>query len=33
MLKITKTELELIPNTAMQLFVEKGMRGGTSNIA
>ena len=34
MLKMTKIELlELISDTEMYLFVEKGMKGGTSCIA
>ena len=33
MLKMTEIELELVSNTDMYLFVEKGMRGGISYIA
>ena len=33
MLKMTKIKLELISNTDMRLFIEKGMRGGISDIA
>ena len=33
MLKMTKIELDLISNTDMHLFIEKGMRGGISYIA
>ena len=33
MLKMTKIKLELISNTDMRLFIEKGMRGGISYIA
>ena len=33
MLKMTKTNLDLISDVDMQLFIEKGMRGGISYIA
>ena len=33
MLKMTGIELELISNINMHLFIEKGMRGGTSYIS
>ena len=33
MFKMTKVELELISDTDMHLFVEKGMRGGISYIS
>ena len=33
MFKMTETELELIPNIDMYLFVEKEMKGGISYIA
>ena len=33
LLKMTKTELELISDIGMHLFIEKGMRGGISCIA
>ena len=33
MLKMTKINLDLISDTEMQLFIEKGMRGGISYIA
>ena len=32
-LKVTRTEVELISDTDMRLFIEKGMRGGISYIA
>ena len=32
-LKITKTELELIPDPDMSIFFEKGVRGGISYIS
>ena len=33
MLKMTRVELELISDINMDLFMEKGMRGGISYIA
>ena len=33
MLKMTEIRLELISDTDIYLFVEKGMRGGISSIA
>ena len=33
MLQMTDVELELISDTGMDLFVEKGMKGGISYIA
>ena len=33
MLKMTKIELELIPDPDMYIFFEKGKRGGISNIS
>ena len=33
MLKMTNIRLHLIPNVDMQLFIEKGMRGGISYIS
>ena len=33
MVKMTKIELDLISDTDMHLFIEKGMRGGISYIA
>ena len=33
MIKMTKIELDLVSDTDMQLFIEKGMRGGISYIA
>ena len=33
MLKMTKIELDLISDTEIHLFIEKGMRGGISYIA
>ena len=33
MLKMTKIKLELIPNPAMYIFYEKGIRGGISYIS
>ena len=33
MLKMTKIELELIPDTGMYVFFEKGKRGGISYIS
>ena len=33
MLKMTKVNLDLISDVDMQLFIEKGMRGGISYIA
>ena len=33
LLKMTETELDLLSNIDMQLFIEKGMRGGISYIA
>ena len=33
MLNMTKTELELIPDSDMYLFFEKDMRGGVSYIS
>ena len=33
MLKMTKTELELIPDPDMFIFFEKGTRGGISDIS
>ena len=33
MLKMTKIELELVPNPDMHIFFEKGTRGGISYIS
>ena len=33
MLKMTRTELELISNIDMHLFIEKAMRGGIYDIS
>ena len=33
MLKMTKIDLELIPDPNMYIFFEKGIRGGISNIS
>ena len=33
MLKMTKIKLELIPNPVMDIFYEKGIRGGISYIS
>ena len=33
MLKVTKTELELIPDPEIFIFFEKGIRGGISYIS
>ena len=33
MLKMTEIELDFISHTGMYLFIEKGMRGGISDIA
>ena len=33
MLKMTKIDLELVPDPDMYIFFEKATRGGTSNIS